>query len=348
METKKLGLRKFESDDFVCHLPELPSSAVTGLFWGGKRALSQLQLLYRFGTVPLFAIKGDPSLSGFQDVPTKLLEKASLLCSPAVPQKDAVYALQSASGIKGAAAKNSRLHFKRMGNDRETHHRNNKKTRKRRNKTLKEKNYIRRSIVVILGNVLVGLGVAFLRISCFGTDPYTCLSSSISYLFGISYGNASFFISALMLITLLLFGRQFIGLGTVANMLLVGYLSDFFLFVLHHLMKLPEALPVVVRILFLIAAIGIVCFGLAMYLAPELGFSPYEGSGYTIEYRLHIPFKINRIVSDFLCLLIGCIILYSVGGLSLLFNYINIGTVALALLTGPAISFFRPKIEKHI
>lgn len=213
---------------------------------------------------------------------------------------------------------------------------------------MKEKNYIRRSIVVIIGLAFIGLGIAFLRISRFGTDPYTCLNASVSYLFGISYGTASLIISALLLIVLILFGRRFIGFGTIANMLLVGYLSDFFLFVLHHLMKLPEELPVVVRILFLIAATGILCSGLAMYLAPEQGFSPYEGFGYTVEFRLHIPFKTNRIITDFVCLVTGGIILYCVGGLSLLLDYINVGTIVLALLTGPAISFLRPKIEKHI
>ena len=48
---------------------------------------------------------------------------------------------------------------------------------------------MKRVIWVILANVILGFGISLLRLSGFGTDPYTCMNLGVSSHLSISYGT---------------------------------------------------------------------------------------------------------------------------------------------------------------
>lgn len=44
-------------------------------------------------------------------------------------------------------------------------------------------------IMMLLGNLLLGIAVAILRMSRFGTDPFTCMNLGVSGFLNISFGT---------------------------------------------------------------------------------------------------------------------------------------------------------------
>lgn len=213
---------------------------------------------------------------------------------------------------------------------------------------LKKVYSVKRIMVLLIGILFFGFGIALLRISCFGVDPYSCFVLSISNLTGVSFGTLILAINIILLAVMIIFGRRYVGIGSIINMIFVGYISDFFVFVFYDLLKLPEELNILFRILFLVAALVIFWLGVAMYLAADLGSSPYDGLAYAMESKLPLSFRINRIITDAVCLISGGTILYIVGGFSLLLDCINIGTLILAFCTGPIVALLRSNIEKYI
>ena len=47
----------------------------------------------------------------------------------------------------------------------------------------------KRLLMMLAGNLLIGVGVAFYRMSGFGADPYTCMNLGVSGFLGMSFGN---------------------------------------------------------------------------------------------------------------------------------------------------------------
>lgn len=56
---------------------------------------------------------------------------------------------------------------------------------------MKKKNnqLLKRILLVVLANMILGLGIATLRLSGFGTDPYTCMNLGISSRLNMNFGT---------------------------------------------------------------------------------------------------------------------------------------------------------------
>ena len=196
-------------------------------------------------------------------------------------------------------------------------------------------------LIMIIGIFLMGFFLSFLVEVDWGTDPYTFQNTVISTRLGWSLGTGQLCLNGVLFVLVIIFNRRLIGLGTLANMVLVGYTVDFFRWVwrtcfplLGRICTEPEFLwaKIVVFVL------GILCFVIAasLYMNADLGLSPYDGLAFIISQRLKgkIPVAVSRIAYDLSAVLIG--ILVSLGtGISILTALI--GSVAMALTLGPAI-----------
>ena len=87
-------------------------------------------------------------------------------------------------------------------------------------------------IMMLLGNLLMGIAVAILRMSRFGTDPFTCMNLGVSGFLNISFGTYQLLVNIILFIFVLWKGRSCIGAGTIVNMAGIGYIADFGVFVL--------------------------------------------------------------------------------------------------------------------
>lgn len=71
-------------------------------------------------------------------------------------------------------------------------------------------------------------------------------------------------------------------------------------------------------------------------MTPELGSAPYDALGVQIYEISKVPFKICRITTDLICVIIALIFGANIG----------IGTVITAFGTGPFVQFFNEHISK--
>ena len=92
---------------------------------------------------------------------------------------------------------------------------------------MKEQNHLGvRTGLMLLGILLIGLCVAFFRIAGFGVDPFTCMNLGISSSIGWLFGTWQLAANTMILVVVFFTVRNCIGLGTIINMVFVGYIAD--------------------------------------------------------------------------------------------------------------------------
>lgn len=179
---------------------------------------------------------------------------------------------------------------------------------------------IRRTNIMFIGVLLIGLGIAFLRGSGFGTDPFTAMNLGISQTLGISLGVYQLGLNIVLFFIVLVLGKKYIGLGMITNMVIVGFVSDFF----AKIIATPHSLEM--RIIFTILGVTIICLGVAMYSCANLGLAPYDAIGWIVDdiTNQRINFKKTRIFTDIICVV-----------LAITFDSIvSINTIVMAFCTG--------------
>ena len=112
----------------------------------------------------------------------------------------------------------------------------------------------RRLIQLLGGLILYGLAVAMIVRAGLGLDPWTVLNQGVAKRLPLSYGVVMILIGAAVLLLWLPL-RQKPGIGTVANVFLIGVFADL------GLAWIPADLGLPIRIAMLIA--GVVLTGLA-------------------------------------------------------------------------------------
>lgn len=197
----------------------------------------------------------------------------------------------------------------------------------------------------VLGVALCGIAVAFFKISAFGVDPFQSFMSGTDALIPLSYGTLYVIVNGILLLISVVFNRRMIGLATVINMLLLGYVVQFTFDALQIIFPDPS---LIVRIILLL--IGIIMAGIAaaLYFTADMGVSTYDAVALIIsEKQSKIPFKYVRVMTDVTCVVLGTI-LYLVSGnpVSGLVYMIGIGTIISAFFTGPMIEFFKKNIAE--
>lgn len=198
---------------------------------------------------------------------------------------------------------------------------------------------------IFLGTIFMGLGVALYKLSSLGQDSLSGMVMSIQYLINndkVSYSVCYFSISFLFLIFMLFFLRNKIHIGTIASMILCGVFCDLFtkLFGILHMLEPNFILKVVYGIL----GLFIVCFGIACYGSANLGVAPYDSLPFILsKYCPKIRYKYARIALDVFATLIAFVI-----GVLILkrTDIININTILSFVAMGPLISWFSGILNK--
>lgn len=188
-------------------------------------------------------------------------------------------------------------------------------------------------IMMLFGNAFMGIAVAVLRMSRFGTDPFTCMNLGVSSSLKISFGTYQLAINLMIFLFVLWKGRHCIGLGTIVNMAGIGYIADFGVFILTKLLGNAALLPITLRIFMMILAVILCSFAAAMYMEADMGIAPYDAFAVIIDESTNgkVPFKVARVATDIICVGIG----FSFGSI------VGIATLFTAFCMGPLIGWFR-------
>ena len=89
-----------------------------------------------------------------------------------------------------------------------------------------------------IGIFFMGFVLSFLIEVDMGTDPCSFMNVSISERLPISFGTWQLICNILLFIPQILWGRKYIGPGTVFNMVFIGYIADFFRWIFNGFKKL--------------------------------------------------------------------------------------------------------------
>ena len=204
----------------------------------------------------------------------------------------------------------------------------------------------KRTAYMLLGILLIGISVAAYRMSGFGVDPFSCMNLGISRYLEMSFGNWQLLVNIVILIIVFFTVRWCIGIGTIINMVFVGYIADFLCWVMEVVLHLEMSLPL--RILMLCIGMLFASSGVAFYMTADMGIAPYDSVAFIIRKmsKEKIPFQYGRICSDVIVMAVGV-------GFSLLagnsvWTVVGLATVLNSLCNGPLIQFFRTRLEKTI
>lgn len=195
---------------------------------------------------------------------------------------------------------------------------------------MKEKR--RRVIMTIFGVLVAGFSVGMFNFSTFGMDPFQVFAHGVWKHISIGYGTFYTILNLIMLVFIFIIDRRKIGIGTVINILLLGYVVEFSSLFFNDQIPNPT---VGIRILFLIVGIIILCFGSSLYFIGDLGVSTYDAVALILSDRKVARFQYCRIGTDLICTIIGFLLGATVG----------IGTVVTAFFMGPIISIFNQKVS---
>ncbi|MHA6533485.1 YczE/YyaS/YitT family protein [Paenibacillus sp. BAC0078] len=195
----------------------------------------------------------------------------------------------------------------------------------------------KRLIIMIFGNVFLGMGISIFKLSGMGNDPFSGMVMALADSSGITYANFLILLNLVLFVIEFITGRKFIGAGTFVNAILLGYIATFFHSTWLNLLGEPQLLWQRV----VIVAIGVVVcsFGVSLYQTSDVGIAPYDSLSLIMKnYFPKISYFWHRMFTDALCALI-CFLF---GGI------IGLGTLVSALGLGPIIHFFDVNFTKKL
>lgn len=200
--------------------------------------------------------------------------------------------------------------------------------------------YIKKFILMVIAIIILSFGIALLRFSSFGTDPFNCMNLGVSSHLPISYGTYQLLVNVILYLPLLMLKPQILGPGAIVNMFFLGYIVEFFSFVFNMLGITIDGIHGILylRILLLIFGVIALCLGVALYMECDMGVAAYDALSQIIDERSKgkLKFKWVRVTTDIICIAIGF-----VSG-----SVVGIGTIIGAFFTGPLVSLFRNIIKK--
>ena len=207
-------------------------------------------------------------------------------------------------------------------------------------KYIKSENFTKRFVIMMIGIFFLGFWLSFLIRANLGTDPCSFMNLTVSRRLGILFGTWQVILNAVLFVIVIFFGREYIGFGTVANMLYIGYIADFFGWIWDRNIPSSFFTNTPTRILTFVVSFSMFVVSASLYMNANLGLAPYDAVPLMIKKYIlkSIPFAIIRICYDFTVVLVGILC----GGIP------NIGIILMALFLGPVITSVGGLLNRYI
>jgi uncharacterized membrane protein YczE len=183
----------------------------------------------------------------------------------------------------------------------------------------------RRTSQLFAGLILYGVGMALMVESRLGLTSWDVFHQGLSQVTGLSFGLVVILLGIPILLLWIPL-RQRPGFGTVANLLVIGFVVD------AALAVIPNA-PLWVRAVYLISGILVIGMGTGLYIGARMGPGPRDGLMTGIVARFpRLSIRLVRTVLELTVLGLGWLLGGTVG----------LGTLAFALAIGPLAQLFIP------
>lgn len=195
----------------------------------------------------------------------------------------------------------------------------------------------KRLIIMVFGNIFLGMGISIYKFAGLGNDPFSGMVMALSDVVGMPYANFLVILNIFIFLLEFLFGKEFIGAGTLVNAFFLGYIVTLFYNIWLHFFALPQAL--IIKILIMLVGTIVTGFGVSMYQTPNAGVSPFDSLSVIMAKRIpKISYFRHRITTDAFCALV-C---FLAGGI------VGLGTLVSALGLGPVINFFNVHFTRKL
>jgi uncharacterized membrane protein YczE len=183
----------------------------------------------------------------------------------------------------------------------------------------------RRLVQLYIGLLIYGLAGALQVRSGLGLDPWDVFHQGLGEKMGLAIGTVVIIVGAAVLLLWIPL-RQWPGLGTLSNAILIGLSMNW------SLDLLPRSAPLGWRVAEMV--VGIVLCGVAtgMYIGASFGPGPRDGLMTGVARRTGRSIRLVRTGLELTVLVAGWLLGGTVG----------IGTVAFALAIGPLAQYFMP------
>ncbi|WP_433008538.1 YczE/YyaS/YitT family protein [Kribbella sp. CA-294648] len=183
----------------------------------------------------------------------------------------------------------------------------------------------RRLVQLYVGLTLYGASMGLMIQGNLGLDPWDVLHYGITQHVDVSFGTVVIAMSFLVLLAWIPL-RQWPGLGTISNAIVIGLVTDLTLSVVDR----PDALWV--RIVFMTAGVVVNAVAGALYIGAQLGPGPRDGMMTGLVRRTGKSVRLVRTSIEVTVLAIGWLL----GGV------VGFGTVFYALAIGPLVHVLLP------
>lgn len=202
----------------------------------------------------------------------------------------------------------------------------------------------KRILLMLVGVFFMGVGVQFLNRTNLGPDPFSAMNYGVSAMCGLSFGTTQLILNVILFIIVLFMDRTKFGLGTIGNMVVVGYSADFTGWVIEKLSLLPptETMTFGMKFAIMIPTLTVFVFAAALYMNCGLGTSPYDAlpvllhQGMEKATKKQIPYKFVRMLYDGIATVVALL----VGGT------VGVVTVLMVFTLGPCVDFMSGLVKK--
>jgi uncharacterized membrane protein YczE len=189
----------------------------------------------------------------------------------------------------------------------------------------------RRLAQLLAGLILYGWSMAMLVRAGLGLDPWDVLHQGLAHHLPLSFGTVVIAVGAVVLLFWIPL-RQWPGLGTVANVIVIGLAADLGLAVLAA----PEDL--LAKVAMLLSAVVLNGIAGATYIGSQLGPGPRDGLMTGLARRTGRSLRLVRTALELTVLTVG----FLLGGT------VGLGTVLYALSIGPLVQLFLPYLTVRL
>jgi uncharacterized membrane protein YczE len=186
----------------------------------------------------------------------------------------------------------------------------------------------RRVPQLLLGLFLYGVSMALMVESSLGGNSWDVFHQGVSKVSGISFGWVVL-LTGIPVLLLWIPLRQRPGVGTIANLVVVGFSAD------ATLAMLPTAESIPVRVGYVVGGILLNGFATGLYIGSRMGPGPRDGLMTGLAGRFpRLSIRMIRTSIELFVLGVG----FLLGGT------VGIGTIAYALAIGPLVQLFLPML----
>lgn len=193
----------------------------------------------------------------------------------------------------------------------------------------------RRVPALFVAVTLMGFGVAMFNLLGFGADPCTVMNMGLSRTLGIPFGTLQLLVNCLLILIVIRYDVGRIGLGTLANMVLVGYVAQFCMAVIDRIPALA-CLTLTARLIIFVPTLLLFLVAASTYMCVDMGVAPYDAIPQIIAARTGWPFRLVRMAWDFVMMLGG----YLLG------SVVGLVTIGITLFLGPLVAWMAGYVRR--